>query len=338
MIKPVFGIFIDAKNKSIIMKNRLKVTPIRKYKTPRYPSYFDESPLLMSRKVTKTGYYATALLGAFGLFAFSTNSNATAELKENPIKFKELGFPHTYAMYGTGLPDRLDRETAVDIIDSIFLANKIELSKEVPISKNGLSFNATGYNEKHNIGYVWLDHQSTASDCFNSWRSSLNKSALLPQDLDAHNKLMKEVGDSYEGYQKEKDFFENLIKQRGYYKLLKIKRYLWRNDALEQKIETYLRENKNYLDVDYGKEILEQYDNEKVDLKEMEQIVDEKDTSIATFSKYDSRFAYNSFGVYEKDENGKLVLKETDTKKEAIKDLENLVQEYIDWAKSEGRF
>ena len=65
----------------------------------------------------------------------------------------------------------------IDIIDSIFLANKIELSKEVPISKNGLSFNATGYNEKHNIGYVWLDHQSTASDCFNSWRSSLNKSA-----------------------------------------------------------------------------------------------------------------------------------------------------------------
>lgn len=333
-----FGIFIDAKkNKTITMRKKLKVTPIRRYKTPKYPSYLDESPLLMSPSVSKTGYYATALLGVFGLFAFSTNSNNTGEAKVNPIKFKELGFPHTYAAYGTGLPDRLNRETAVAIIDSIFLANKIDLVKEYPISKNGLNFNATGYNKKHNIGYVWLDNKNTTPDCYNSWRSRFNESSLLPEDLIAYKELMQQVEKNQSSYESVSKFFRNLTEQKRYYKLLELERSLWNNPTLKEQINKYIADNRNYSDKNYGKEILDAYDNEKVDLEEMKQLVDEESTSIAALSLYNNKLAYHSYG-YTVDEEGNYVERSGDARKKAIENLENLVQDYIDWAKSEGRF
>lgn len=324
--------------KTIHMKNRLQVTPLKKYKSPRYPSYRDQSPLLRTNENTKAGLYATAFLGVFGLFAFSGSSSASKTVKENPIKFKELGFPHTYAAYGTGLPDRLDRETAVGIIDSIFSANKIKLLKEVPISKNGVSFNATGYNKTHDIGYVWLDHKSTTPDCYNSWRRRFNKASLLPEDLKAYKKLMKEVGDSYKGYEMEQDFFKNLVAQKGYYRLLELQRHLWGNEALQQKIETYINEHPNRTDANYGKEILDTYNNEKVDLAEMEQLTKGKNTNVATLSLYDNKFAYYANEMYIRDEDGNVIEAKGDARQKAIENLENLVQDYIDWAKSEGRF
>ncbi|WP_298517397.1 hypothetical protein [uncultured Kordia sp.] len=323
------------------MRKKLKVTPARRYRTPRYPSYLDESPLLMSRNVSKTGYYATAFLGVFGLFAFSASSNdtSTGEVKENPIKFKELGFPHTYASFGTGLPDRLDRETAVEIIDSIFLANKIELTEGYPISKDGLNFKATGYNKKHNIGYVWLDYESTGPDCYNSWRNNrYNNASLLPEDLVAYKKLTKEVENKPDGYKIIDDFLRKLTKQKGYYKLLELERHLWRDKILKDKINRYIKENTNYTDENYGKEILDAYENEKVDLKEMEQIPNEEGVSIAALSQYDHKFEYYPYREYVEDKNGNLVEKEGEARQKAIENLENLVQDYIDWAKSEGRY
>ncbi len=319
------------------MKTTLKVTPKRRYKTPKYPSYLDQSPLQMSKNVTKTGYYATAFLGVFGLFAFSGTTNTSHEVKENPIKFKELGFPHTYAAYGTGLPDRLNRSTAIKIIDSIFLANKIELVKEYSVSNDGLHFNATGYNKKHNIGYVWLDHNSTAPDCYRSWRDRINPNLLLPKDLKAYKELQEQLKGNRNGYKIEEDFFNKIIEKNSYYKLLELKRHLYYNKALKKQIEKYIKENPNRAGEDYGKEILDAYHDDVVDLQEMKQLIDNKETSIATISPYDSKFEYYSEIYFEEEDGDKTGNIETPRDK-AIKKLENLVQDYIDWAKSEGRY
>ncbi|AXG70295.1 hypothetical protein KORDIASMS9_02534 [Kordia sp. SMS9] len=319
------------------MKTTLKVTPKRRYKTPKYPSYLDQSPLQMSKNVTKTGYYATAFLGVFGLFAFSGTTNTSNEVKENPIKFKELGFPHTYAAFGTGLPDRLNRSTAIKIIDSIFLANKIELVKEYPVSNDGLHFNATGYNKKHNIGYVWLDHNSTAPDCYQSWRGNIRGNSLSKEDMKAYNELKEKIKDDPNRYTIEKEFLKNLSNRKGYYKLLELKQHLYYNTALREQIAKYIKENPNRADEDYGKEILDAYHDDVVDLQEMKQLVKEDATNIAALSMYNDELSYHSYGGII-DEEGNYVKRGGDARKKAIEKLENLVQDYIDWAKSEGRY
>jgi|GEM_PF-6780408 len=127
------------------MKESLKVTPILTYNTPKYPAYYEPNPLqIPSKKGSKVSFYKTALLGVIGLFSF--NNDAEAQTKENPIKFEELGFPRRGGMCGTGAPKRLDRESAVAIIDSVFSANAVKLQKDYDFSKGDVVFKTGGYN------------------------------------------------------------------------------------------------------------------------------------------------------------------------------------------------
>lgn len=299
------------------MKGDLKVIPLLKYKSPKYPSFNGIDPLNPERKdISKSSYYMAALLGAVGLFSFT---NVSKVPKENPIKFNELGFPHTYAMYGTGLPDRLDREKAMAIIDSVFKVNDIKLVKDYPISESGVNFHATGYNTESRIGYVWLDYANTAQDCYNSWRGSyVGYEDLLEEDREVFDKLGEE---DYKGRQK---FMNNLNVDKGYYKLVSLKEHLYGNPELQKEIREYITDNLNKASANYGKEIWEKYDNQVVDIKEMEKIVDSKKFDIAAFSQYSSVSTYYSY--------------QNESKETAIKKLEVLVQDYIDWAKSEGRY
>lgn len=301
----------------------LKVEPLQQYTLPQYPAFDTPNPLhLPPQKASKAHFYKTALLGVVGLFSLSPNTAAQAQ-SENPIKFESLGFPHTYAIFGTGLPANLDRETAVQIIDSVFLANDIKLQKDYAFSKGEVHFNATAYNEKKGIGYVWVDRDNTTIDCYRSWGGrSYAAEEILPEDQATYEQLLKENED-IDKYTLKEEFFNGLQK-KPYYKLLNIKRHHYGSKELHKKIDDYIAKHPNKSRDDYGQEILAQYDRDRVNLKEMKQIVATNDYHIGVLSTESSLLQY--------------YYQDGESQKDAIKRLENLVQEYINWAKSEGRF
>lgn len=323
------------------MRESLKVTPILRYNTPKYPAHNEPNPLqIPSKKASKTGFYKTALLGIIGLFSF--NNEAEAQTKENPIKFKELGFPHTYASYGTGLPDRLDRESAVAVIDSVFRANDIELQKDYGFSQGEVEFKTGGYNPKSRIGYVWLDSENTAYDCYQSYRYLYKEDELLAEDKTAYQEVK-------EGNYKEKVQFVRTLQQKGYYKLLSIKKYYTKHfsEELHKEIDDYLEKNPNKSDINYGEEIYRKYTKDPLDFEEIKAVVEAEDYHIGAFSRYSEYAAYywgsKLFILDEEDDNGESVesvveLREVSGEKIALQNLAIFVQEYIDWAKSEGRF
>ncbi|UTW62768.1 hypothetical protein KFE98_01025 [bacterium SCSIO 12741] len=302
------------------MKKSLRVSPIKKYRVPKYPSYRGRDPLhSQSGPLTKIGYYSAALLGAVGLFSFT--SEGEKREPENPIRFSELGLPHTYAMFGTGLPARLEREAAMEIIEKVFKENGIALTPNFPIDDGKTAFHASGFNAEKGIGYVWLDNQSADISCFNAWWGPADE-VLLKEDL----KALKDFEEGEPEWEELRKFREKLFKNKNYYRLLAIKSSSWNNKELEQEIEKYIIDHKPSSDPEYGQEILDKYDREMLDIKEVKQVTEEPDYSIAAFSQYANYSTYSGWGN-----------RHSKSKAEALEHLEELVEDYIDWARSEGR-
>lgn len=308
------------------MPSKLKVSPLKNYSTPKYPSHKEKNPLYhdYKREQGNLAYYSMALCGVIGLFSFS--SAKKGEKPEMPIKFSDLGFPHTYASYGTGLPSRLEREKAVAIIDAVFKANGIKLKKEVPVSKEGVKLTATGFNQEKNVGYVWLDYKTVAHDGFNKWWMA-NGVQLLDDDKKKLDKQLKEEKDEWDARRK----FWDKVKHRPYYRLLEIKEDLTRQKhPLAKKVEKYLKTNTEDLgNSAYGKELLKEYDQMTINIPEMKKVLGDKgaEQKIGLFSTYDNRFSESHYWP-----------KNQKPKKSAVEQLEEVVQDYIDWAKAEGRF
>ncbi len=319
------------------MKSSLKVSPLKFYPKPGYPSSFDKNPLDQSSTdvKNKNGFYFSAILGAIGLFSFSTASNKTS-LKDNPIKFDELGLPHSYAMFGTGLPDRLRTETAISIIDSVFSSNGINLKSGYNLKNNNLCFDVTKYDKNKNIGYVWLNHKALADDCFVSWKGQLNKNDLLPEHTKEYQSIekLKNKQDRNKYFEKLAELESRLLNNYGYYRLLKIRNHLHWDDNMLKKIEDYITKNQEFLDPDYGLELIEEYNDKVLDLEELKVLTNQQPITIASFSNYSSILEYyDRYMLGLEDEN----LESDDPREKAIQNLETLVQEYIYWAKSEGR-
>ena len=330
------------------MKQPLKVSPLVKYTLPKYPAFDDANPMNAPiEAAAKTGYYKMALFSVVSLFTCNPQNtgtivglqsdSTTPPPKENPIKFDDLGFPHTYAMFGTGLPSRLDRETAVRIIDSLFKENELPLKKDYAFSKDEIAFNATGYNEQLGIGYVWLDNENTARDCYRSWRDLYFDERLLPKDKKAYEKIKKM--DNREDRNTASKAFFNKLKDRNYYKLIALQRHLYHDKELKEEIQQYLDTHSNKHSADYGAEILKKYQRQVVDLGEMQQLAGAEDYHIGTFSKYSPVVAYErDYYRHRRDKEKQEEVPAQSGKEKAIENLEKLVQDYIDWAKSEGRY
>ena len=268
-------------------------------------------------------------LVVIGLFAF--NNDAEAQTKENPIKFEELGFPRRGGMCGTGAPKRLDRKSAVAIIDSVFSANDIKLQKDYGFSQGDVSFKTGGYDPESRIGYVWLDGTNTTSDSYNSYQNSYEETELLSEDQAAYNKIKE----NNKNYQEQAQFFKTL-EQKGYYKLLSLKKHYpnRRNEELQKEVDEYLEKNPNKSDVNYGEEIYEKYAKDPLDLKEIQAITEAEDYDIGAFSRYSGYLSYYwGYRDISQEKN-----EEISGKEKALQNLATFVQEYIDWAKSEGRF
>lgn len=261
-------------------------------------------------------------------------STLQKEEEKFPIKFRSLGYPHSYSAFGTGIPSRLQRENAIAIIDSVFSANQIELKPNYPIKSGDGNFIADGYNADTKMGYVWLDGKNTASDCYRSWTNKiiiLNVDDLLEVDQSIYKRQKKTFGD--EGA---RDFLEKLSK-KNYYKLILLKNAVsYKKKEFAKKNKNYIEKNKDYDSKHYGKPIFDEYQDQIIDLQEMKNIVNSNDHNIGTFSTYNYGYQFGLMKSY-KTANGKIKYKSTGSQK-ALEKLANFVQEYIDWAKSEGRF
>ncbi len=302
------------------MKKTLQVKPLKRYRVPRYPSYSGKDPMNpISGTLSKMGYYSAALLSAVGLFSFTTDGDKKEA--KNPVRFSELGFPHTYAMYGTGLPDRLEREVATEIIEKVFKQNGIQLTRDFSIDVGNMAFQASGYNPEKGIGFVWLDNESADVSCFNSWWGVSEKD-MLEEDRKALEKFEEDEPD----WRETKEFVSKLTKGKSYYRLLAVQRNSWRDEGLQEEIEQYIQSNPPTASADYGKEILKRYDDKMLDLDEIKQVAQDNDYSIAAFSEYADYSAYSAWSKHYAND-----------RKEVIKKLEEMVQDYIDWAQAEGR-
>ena len=93
---------------------KLKVQPIRKYKTPKYPSHLDKNPIdhpetlpYPFKEKMLHGLFIMGLVATPYGFAVENNPNV-----ENPFPFQKTGLPHMSAMFGTGLPEHLSSKEA----------------------------------------------------------------------------------------------------------------------------------------------------------------------------------------------------------------------------------
>ena len=347
------------------MKESLQVTPILTYNTPKYPAYYEPNPLqISSKKGSKASFYKMVFLVVIGLFAF--NNDAEAQTKENPIKFKEVNFkknslPHTYSMYGTGsltyYREKLDRESSIAIIDSVFRANDIDLQKDYNFSEGELTFKTGGYDPELCAGYVWLDYENTRPDTFYSGMSYYLQEYLLPKDKERY----QNVGEGGIYYMKEGKLvpvrkpLKSLL-EKGYYKLILLQKFSanLQNEELQKEIADYLEKNPNKDDLNYGKEIYDKYTKELLNSEEIKAIMEAEDYSIAAFSRHEKCLTYlrGYETVYFEEESGKVIPKDSlqnlegrkvitrkiNNREKALQNLATFVQEYIDWAKSEGRF
>jgi hypothetical protein len=151
------------------MKNKdLKVTPIKRYNVPKYPSHSDKSPLEYPETLpypfrTKVVYG----LVLTGLFTSITLNNSNLESPKNPFPLALTGLPHTPSSFGTGLPSRLNSKEAKNIIFKVFQEEGLQLKKNYLFKKGENTYELDGYDEKTKIGFAWLNNNNLNVDNYN---------------------------------------------------------------------------------------------------------------------------------------------------------------------------
>ncbi len=155
-------------------KSKLKVTPVKRYKVAKYPSFDDPNPLEhpdtlpypFSEKAFKLlcglGFTGALLLGCteetgkvYSEFISLVKRDTTTG---NPFTKEMTGLPYMPASFGTGLPSRVSRENAIEIINRVFREEGIALESMVDVEKDGVVMTVDGYNEEMNLGYVFIDN------------------------------------------------------------------------------------------------------------------------------------------------------------------------------------
>ena len=151
---------------------KLKVQPIRKYKTPKYPSYLDKNPIEYP-EVLPYPFKSKMLHGLLltGLFTSISvvSPEPTTNLPKNTFPLERTGLPHTPASYGTGLSSKMDARIARETIFKIFAKEGIPLQKDYLYKKDDLEIQLDGYNEQKKIGFSWLTYQNINVDNVNRY-------------------------------------------------------------------------------------------------------------------------------------------------------------------------
>ncbi len=160
--------------------SKLKVTPVKRYKVAKYPSFEDPNPLEhpdtlpypFSEKAFKLlcglGFTGALLLGcteetgkAYSEFISFVKRDTTTG---NPFTEEMTGLPYRPSGFGTGLPSRVNRENAIEIINRVFREEGIALESMVDVEKDGVVVTAEGYNKEMQLGYVFIDYGRLGED------------------------------------------------------------------------------------------------------------------------------------------------------------------------------
>ena len=177
--------------------NSLEVRPVRRYKVPRYPSHLEPNPV--DHPETLPYPFQQKVLnfllaaGVSGSLAFMLRTDASekpalasetelvSDTLKNTFPSTLTGLPFETSPYGTGLPSWLKADDARAVIEQVFQSEGVALTKNVPISKDGLKLTAHGYNPELKIGYVWLDGLNLGSDSYIAWQDVINGDLCLPK-------------------------------------------------------------------------------------------------------------------------------------------------------------
>jgi len=206
------------------IKSSLKVTPVKRYKAPKYPSFNDPNPLdhpdtlpyPFSEKVLKIlctmGFTGALLLGSPDESEAATPdviSLAEQDSLQNPFTEKMSGLPYRPASFGTGLPSRLKREESIAVIDRVFREEGIALDSMVNIEENGVVVTADRYNKDLKLGYLFMDYSR-----FGEGTMTTSRTDLLPVRFNEKYTVRERQYSHLNGYlKKEKYSYQQLSKE-----------------------------------------------------------------------------------------------------------------------------
>ncbi len=155
-------------------KNKLKVTPVKRYKVAKYPSFDDPNPLehpdTLPYPFSENAFKLLCGLGFTGALLLGCTEETGKVYSEfislvkrdtttgNPFTKEMTGLPYMPASFGTGLPSRVRREDAIGVINRVFREEGIVLESMVDVEKDGVVVTADGYNEEMQLGYVFIDY------------------------------------------------------------------------------------------------------------------------------------------------------------------------------------
>jgi len=198
-----------------MQKKPLKVQPARRTYQPKYPSYEDKNPLLypetrpypFSQKFIK--WASTGGLASIMLFSGSElMGQSQADSLYNPFPLKNAQVPYMPVSFGTGMPERIRSEEALQVIRKAFVESGVKLEENVWMDDNGISMYLDGYSDKDKIGFLFLDH-SKMDASFIDKRSGYSKNKR--QQKRAFN-----LNVDLERYEKtRKDEFLRFVKDKG---------------------------------------------------------------------------------------------------------------------------
>ena len=196
--------------------NQLKVTPLMNGYRPKYPSYFDKNPLDYpnSRPYPFSLKFidAMSVAGFVGAVMFSTGCYSQNDsIKQQILRPLQNSFPvscanipYSPAMYGTGLPRRLNREDAIEVINNVFKSEGLNISKDTLISRKNINIKANAYNKKYNIGYIWMDFRNSGEGILKNWHFSQHNENNFDSQV---NELKKRLVINYNSYIQDSDNF-----------------------------------------------------------------------------------------------------------------------------------
>ncbi len=155
----------------------LEVKPVRRMRTPGYPSHADPDP---TRHPTPVPYpyaasflAAAAAVGLGALFqpAAAEDPEPAPDKPPHPFTVAESGLPFRTSPFGTGAPSRLDEAKAREVISRVFAQEGYRLSRDVPYDRNGVAFIADGYDAEKKVGFVFATHKRLDADGVLSWNN-----------------------------------------------------------------------------------------------------------------------------------------------------------------------
>jgi hypothetical protein len=161
-------------------KTPLSVSPVRRYRRPKYPSWQDKNPLEHPETVPyplrKKVMHVLAASGIASSLVFAgtqcTEANPATKYGihpdslYNPFPFQVLGLPYHSPAFGTGQPERMKEKEIRSIIEKIAAEHGLHLQPDYLFQSGENVILLNGFDPEHKIGYVFISHERLDEDGF----------------------------------------------------------------------------------------------------------------------------------------------------------------------------